>query len=49
MAKPKQEEQYSDQETERRMNAGLKRALTTPHKPHVAKKAAKKLVAKPSE
>ena len=25
---------YSDAETERRMNAGLKRALNTPHKPH---------------
>ena len=36
------EDKLSDKEVEHRMNAALKRALTKPHKPHAAKKAAEK-------
>ena len=39
MAKPDQKaETYSDAETVARMQAALKRALATPHKPHTASK-----------
>jgi hypothetical protein len=31
-----QDERYSEAETKRRMEAGLRRALTTPHKPNQA-------------
>ena len=35
MSKLRQDDaDYSEEETERRMNAALKRALNTPHKPH---------------
>ena len=31
-------ERYSDEETQKRFTAALARALSTPHKPHIAKK-----------
>lgn len=31
-------ERYSDEETQKRFTAALARALSTPHKPHMAKK-----------
>jgi hypothetical protein len=34
MAKPDQEETYSEAETDARREAALKRMLATPHKPH---------------
>jgi hypothetical protein len=34
MAKSDQDETYSEEETERRREAALKRMLATPHKPH---------------
>jgi len=37
---------YSAAETKRRMDEGLRRALTTPHKPHASLKA-KKSVSRP--
>lgn len=35
------EDQYSEKETEKRMNDALRRALNTPHKPHTDVKAKK--------
>jgi hypothetical protein len=46
MAKPRQEDQFDDQETARRRDAVIKRMIATPPKPHsemkVGKSAAKK-------
>lgn len=39
---PSHDEAYSDAETIARMNAGLKRALATPPKPHTASKGKRK-------
>jgi hypothetical protein len=36
MTKTPQDDQYSDEETERRATEGLRRALTTPYKPQKA-------------
>jgi len=57
MKRPSSPDTYSDSEIEKRMEDGLRRALTTPHKPNAslvgkARKAAKskasaKRVAKP--
>jgi hypothetical protein len=41
MASGKQEELYSDEEATRRMNEALRRALTTPPKPHAEMKVGK--------
>jgi len=38
----KDQDQYSDAETKRRMEDGLRRALTTPHKPNATLKAKKR-------
>lgn len=49
MAKP--EDQYSEKETAKRMDDALRRALTSPHKPHAplkAKPKASRASAKPS-
>ena len=42
MSEPSQDETYSDAETAARMEAALKRALATPHKPHTASKGKRK-------
>jgi hypothetical protein len=39
MADPANEDAYSEEETERRMRAGLMKALHTPAKPHQPSKA----------
>ena len=36
MGNAKQPDEYTDEEATRRMNEALKRALSTPHKPHDA-------------
>jgi hypothetical protein len=42
MVKPKQEDQYSDEETIARAEAALKRMLSTPPKPHSEMKIGKR-------
>ena len=48
MAK-KTDESYTDEETEQRREAALKRMLATPHKPHKPHKLAKSKKANPSK
>jgi hypothetical protein len=43
---PKDSDQYSEEETQRRANAALRVALNTPHKPHSESKLGKKSKAK---
>jgi hypothetical protein len=45
----KDQDQYSDAETVRRMEDGLRRALTTPHKPNAKLKAKRKRKASPEK
>jgi hypothetical protein len=42
MGDPKQDETYSEEETERRAAAALKRMLATPHRPHKDSKKGKR-------
>lgn len=44
MAKSDPDETYSEEETERRREAALKRMLNTPHKPHKESKKSGKMV-----
>jgi hypothetical protein len=48
MSKPADDEQYSDDEAERRMNEALRRALTTPPRPQAMVRHPRQKKAKPT-